>query len=252
MKPGLALWMTLCSFGSLVYGQAAPTSQLLYIHEDPVYPGMVDAYENVSKELLTQLKKHKIEDNYTVIQSEDFKYFTIVPIENMASLDRDPLEPLVEKMGKEAFQELFTAFNKCYPSHRDYLLVRSQSLSYMPEGVAFMPQEKPYRKYSYFYYAPHEQDAVRAVVEKIKKLYVEKSSKLYYNIYISRFGAGENYFLVEEAAKDAQEFVQLQSQNNTLLAAQWPALWAELTKKIIRVEEKTAHLRSDLSYTYSN
>jgi hypothetical protein len=228
---------------------AAAKPQLLYIHEDPVYPDKVGEYEKVSKDLIDQYKKYNIVDNWLTIQGEDHKYYTVVPIENMASLDHDPMAPLQEKMGKEAFAAIFTAFDKCYPSHRDYLVMRLTKESYMPNGEALFSMEKPYRKYHYFYYTPQNRTAVSAFIKKAREYYVSKGATFHYNIYVSRFGNNESYFMVEEAAKDAKDFKQLSDANDKLLGEEWKAKMEELKKITVRNEQKAAFVRPELSYS---
>ncbi len=227
----------------------APKSQMIYIHEDPVYPAKVAEYEKVSKTFLDNAKKYKLEDNFTVFQVSDGTFVSGVLIENMAALDEDPMAAMSEGMGKDAFRTMFTDFDKCYASHRDYMLLRSARLSYMPEGEEFFGEDKPYRRYLTFYYAPENQKAIGELLEKIHKMSLEKKPKMHYNIYISRFGTAENYFMVEEAAKDALEFETISAADEKALAGVGNELMGELMKLVLRRETKTAKMRADLSYT---
>ncbi|RRB04391.1 hypothetical protein [Larkinella rosea] len=235
-----------------LYAQTAPAPakpKLFYIHEDPVYAAKVSDFEKVSKELIDQYKKYSIPDSWITIKDQDNKYYTIVPIENMASLDHDPMAPLVEKMGKDAFRDIFKAFDQCYPSHRDYIVRWSNSLSYMPGGENEKPSDFPYRKYYYIYYKPENQSKVGEVAKKMKDLNVSKGGKLRYNAYISGFGNSENFLLIEEVAKSEDDYKTLDAYDKKMMGDEVNKLLAELKGVSIRMETKLATVRPDLSYS---
>lgn len=241
----------LLSFNAL-YAQNAPAPtkpQLFYIHEDPVYAAKVGDYEKVSKELIDQYKKYSIPDAWITIKDQDNKYYTVVSIENMASLDHDPMAPLIEKMGKEAFGAIFKAFDQCYSSHRDYIVRRSNSLSYMPGGENEKPSDFPYRKYYYIYYKPENQSKVGEIAKKLKDLNVSKGGKLRYNAYISGFGNSENFLMIEEVAKSADDYKTLEAYDKKLMGDEIDKILAEIKGVSIRMETKLATVRPDLSYS---
>lgn len=234
---------------TLLAQDTAPKSQLLLVHEDPVHPAKVADYEKASKMFLDNAKKYKLEDSFSVIQANDGTFSSVSLIENMAMLDKDPMAAMSEGMGKDAFRAMFADFDKCYASHRDYMLMRSAKLSYMPEGETFFGADKPFRKYLTFYYTPENQEALGQLLGKIQKLSMEKKPKMHYNIYISRMGTADNYFMVEEAAKDPIEFETISAADEKAMAGAGDELMGELMKLILRREVKTAKIRADLSYT---
>ncbi len=243
------VFVLLASAALLAQDAPAPKSQMVYIHEDPVYPGKVADYEKVSKTFLDNAKKYKLEDSFAVFQGSDGTFSNCVLIENMAELDKNPMAAMAEGMGKDAFRAMFTDFDKCYASHRDYMLVRAAGLSYMPEGEVFFGADKPFRKYLTFCYTPENQKALGELLGKIQKLSRDKKPEMHYNIYISRFGTADNYFMVEEAAKDAVEFETISAADEKALKGVGDELMGELMKLVLRRETKTARMRADFSYT---
>lgn len=64
-------------------------SQAYWVHEDPVYPSKVSDFEEYSSTLVENCKKYGIKEaNWFTISTNDLKYFSISPIENMADLDK--------------------------------------------------------------------------------------------------------------------------------------------------------------------
>lgn len=256
MKTNLFLTTTLLTtfvlltLPSTLQAQTAPAKpQLFYVHEDPVIATKVLEYEKLSKDLVDQCQKYSIPDSWVTIQDDDHKYYTVSPIENMADLDKDSMEPLKEKVGKEAFAAMFAAFDKCYPSHRDYLISRmNETYSYMPDGENDRLADYPYRKYHYVYYEPQHRAQLTELAKKMRDLNASKQSRLHYNFYVSRFGSGENFIMAEEVAKDEADYKERLDYDNKLMGAEVGKIMEEIKKLSRRMETKTAHIRTDLSY----
>jgi quinol monooxygenase YgiN len=234
----------------VLQAQTTPAkSQLFHIHEDPVMPTMVEPYERASKELVSQCRRHGIQNGWLTIQDNDHRY-TIEPIEHLADLDKDPLAPLQEKMGKEAFTTLFADFDKCYPSHRDYILVHLPQYSYA--GDQTDQSEYVYRGYDYFYYEPQHQRKISALLKQFKELYTSEAGKIPYNVYVSRFGNSENFVLIEDLAKSQAGFKARDAANTEAFRAGFKKLFAELKPLLRRTESRIGHLRPDSSYSAAN
>jgi hypothetical protein len=249
-SPAIVCFVWLLS-GMALQAQTTPTKpQLVHFHEAPVMPTMVDQYEHAVKELVSQCRKHGIHDGWLTTQDNDHRYYTIAPIEHLADLDKDPLAPLQEKMGKEAFANLFADFDKCYPSYHDYILVYLPQYSYAPDQTS--QSEYAYRGYDYFYYEPQHQRKVEALFNRFKELYTSKVGKIPYNVYMSRFGTSENFVLVEDLAKSQADFKARDAANTEEFRAGFKNLFAELKPLVRRIESRIGHFRPDLSYSTTN
>ncbi|MVM35881.1 hypothetical protein GO755_38060 [Spirosoma sp. HMF4905] len=233
---------------AVLQAQTTPAKpQLFHIHEDPVMPTMVDEYERASKELVSQCRKYGIHVGWLTVQDNDHRYYIIEPIEHMADLDKDPLAPLQEKIGKEVFSTLLADFDKCYPSHRDYILIYLPQYSYATDQNN--PSEYAYRGYDYFYYEPQHQRKIEDLFNRFKKLYTSKAGKIPYNVYMSRFGTTENFILVEDLATSQAEFKARNTANTEEFRVGFKNLFAEMKPFIRRIESRIGHFRPDLSYS---
>jgi len=235
---------------AFLFSQTAPNKPVLfYVHEDPVVPEMVAEYEKISKELVDNCKKYAIQDNWLTIKDDNNKYYTVAHIDSMADLDKHPMNALSDKIGKEAYGNMFKAFDKCYASHRDYLIVRmTNSYSYMPDGENDKPAEYPYRVYHYVYYEPKNQTELGGVVKKIKELNEGKKAHLHYNVYASRFGNNENFIMVEEVAKDQADYNERYDYDKKLMGEELDKLLADVKKLSRKMEMVKGQVRPDLSY----
>ncbi|HCO84652.1 MAG TPA: hypothetical protein DIT95_14115, partial [Arenibacter sp.] len=98
-------------------------NQAYYVHEDQVKPSKIHDYDMVSKDFMEACKKHNLQEmSWQVASTDTGRYFNISPIENMAELDKNVMAPLAEKMGEDAFRNLFKRYNECYDKHGDYII----------------------------------------------------------------------------------------------------------------------------------
>ena len=223
--------------------------QSFWIHEDLVKPSKVMEYEAVGKELIGHLKKHNIQEvNFMATSMDDNRYIFIGPLANMADLDQNIFATLSEKMGKEAFSDLFRRMDACYDVEHDYVIHLEPELSYMPEGISMVTEGADYRTYHFLHYTPANRAVVKEKVQAIRDLFARKGSKEYYRVYRSGFGAPNEYYMVAVSAKDAADQGTMASENTKLLGAEGEKAFGELFGSLLKYEKFTGRMRPDLFY----
>jgi hypothetical protein len=218
------------------------------IHQDNVKPSMIKEYEKVAKAFNDACKLHNPQTNWATATTSDMKYMYITPIENMADLDKRPFADMANKMG-DKWGEMFTNFDKCYDSHRTYIIHLAEDLTYMPEGISMTQDGENYRDWFYIYFTPQNAAKVREGMKAIKDLYVAKNSKVYYRIYRNGFGTSEDFYLVAASSKDEIDSATKSKTNKDVLG---PDRWDTFSKVMnyaSRVEEYSGEMRPDLSYS---
>jgi len=233
----------------LVQAQGDDQNQKFWVHEDQVYPSMAAEYEKVAKELVGNCKKYNIQETSWITSvTEDFRYLYVSPINNMADLDKNEFATLQEKMGKDTFSKLINSFNDYYDRHFDYILTLDKDLSYMPNGITQTPEGQPYRRFINYYVSPRNYKTFLEKGKAIKELFVKKGSKVYYRIYRSGFGSGDNYVMVAIAAKSAEDFERLAAENQKLLGEEGQKLFSEILKYTAKYNSTSGLIRPDLAY----
>lgn len=222
-------------------------NQTFWIHADQVKPAKQADYEKVTKDFVEACKTHDVKNaDWTTARISDGTYLSITPIANMADLDKNPLAPLMEKMGEEDFRNIFTRFNECYDKHGDYIVTLISDLSYMPDGLTLSTPGQDYRKWHFLYVTPSNS---QAKIKEIQDLYVQKGAKEHYRIYHSGFGTMGEYYLAVISAKDEQDYAKTSEENEVLLGDEGEKLFSEMFALLHRYEVKTGAMRPDLGYT---
>ncbi len=229
---------------------AQEEAKLFWIHEDVVKPSMLMEYEKSAKELAEKCKEYNIDGvSWITSSTDDFRYLYITPINSMADINSKGFDKLREKMGAEAFGNMFSAMDKCYTKHGSYVLALDTNLTYMPDGITQTPEGQDYRKFYYLYTTPENFATLGEKLAKVKEFYQSKGSKSHYRIYRSGFGTMSDYYLVAVAAKDAIEFEQNSSNNEALLGEDSGPVFAEVMKYVTKMDVVSGTMRPDLAYS---
>lgn len=232
------------------YAQEKTKSQAFWVHEDPVYPAKVSDYEEYCSTLVDNCEKFDIKQaSWTTISTDDLRYFSLSRIDNMGDLDNSRFSLLQKEMGTNEFNELFDNFDNCYDTHSDYIIHLDNELSYMPEEIAEAQNNLEFRKLEFWYMTPQNLQKVLGLAKEFKKLYSDKKSKEYYQVYRSGFGAHGQFIIVAISAKSAEDYERIRKANKELLGVARTPIYDELLKSIIKIETLNGYIRRDLSFT---
>ncbi len=232
----------------LVAIHCASAQKMYRVHEDVVKPSMAATYESLHLELNEMLTKFPIENlSLLVMQSDNYNYYFIAPIEGMADLDKaHPLTTLAEKVGKEKMEEFIGRMDKCYDIERDFIIILNEDLSYMPDGMTQTPEGENYREQSRFYYTPSNRAIVSQHLASFKNLMSQKASRVHYRIYESGFGTEAAYYMLSIAAKDKEDFATKMKANRQLLGEDGNKARKTLYESLLKIEEVEGIIRPDL------
>lgn len=222
--------------------------QAYYIHEDPVNPSMITPYEKLCTDMVAECKNASLPDGWLAVNLDDNKYLFVSPINNMADLDKNTFAPLQAKMGNDAFNKMFTDFDKCYSSHRDYIVRLDKQLTYMPGGIDINTSGMDYRHFTYYYVTPQNIAKATEIAKAFNALYTKKSSKVQYRVYRNGFGEKEAYFMVVTSAKSAEDYERMRSENRELLGVDGKELYGKLLLVVSGIKNISGMARPDLSY----
>ncbi len=233
--------------------QETNKSQAFWVHEDVVKPAMVAEYESVCKELMDNVREHKIQEMNTIVaRTADNRYMWVGPIENMAQLDKPVFATLAAKMGADKMGALFDRMDKCYDIEQNYIINLDTEMSYMPGGITQTIEGENYRKFHYFHYTPGNRAAVKEGVKKIKDLFESKGSALHYRVYRSGFGTRGEFYMVAVAAKDAADYANKVAANNEAMGEEWQNTYNSFLATLEKYESFEATMVPEMAYSPAN
>ncbi|MGM0391944.1 MAG: hypothetical protein ACQEWG_07475 [Bacteroidota bacterium] len=232
-----------------LFAQSTNANQAFWVHEDQVKPSMLKEYEAVTKDFIAACKEHDLKDaDWSTARLDGGTYLSITPVNNMADLDKNPLAPLVEKMGEEKFRAIFSRFDKSYDVHRNYMVHLINDMSYMPNGLTTNTPGEDFRKWHFFHVTPENVANLRNKMREIKALYEKKGANQHFRVYRNGFGTPGDYYLVVISAKDAQSYLKTSDETDVLLGEEGEKLFDGMMEYVHKYESKTGSMRPDLGY----
>jgi len=232
------------------FAQDKSETKSFWVHEDFVKLSKTVEYEKISKELIDHLNKHNIQDEKWITAStSDNRYLYIGALDKMADLDRPLFGTLAEKAGKEVLGDLFGRMDKCYSKHTDYIIHLENDLSYMPAGMTMTPEGQDFREFHYLYHSPANGSKMKEHLKAIKKMFVDKGSKVHYRVYRSGFGAAGSFYMVAVAAKNQLDMAQKGAENDKLFGEEGQKAFAAMRSDLAKYKKYEGMMRPDLGYS---
>ncbi len=246
LNQALKLFVRVALIGNIAFAQEEQPTMFV-VHTDYVNFDKMAQYEDLAKQLKDKCTEHAIDMDWLTVTSEDGRYMYVSAIENMAELDKNPMEPLYEKMGKEAAGELFGKMDECYDKHGNEIVHFVPELSHNPEG--YSSEGMNFREYHFLYYPPRHSQAMYEAMQGVKKMFEDKGIKNAYSVYHSGFGSEESYYMVSISGSDSVEIAQNGKSNDEAFGEEGQAVFYQVIQLTSRYDQVQARVRPDLSYS---
>lgn len=223
-------------------------SQMFFVHTDNVKFEMAPKYEELAKKFKETCDEHQPKDiSWTTVSVEDGRYVFVMPIENMAALDENPMKEMVEKVGKDKMDEMFGEFDTCYDTYSTEIVYHMPELSYTPKD--YNTEGKHNREYHFLYYSPKHGDDIKDGMKKIKELFEEKGIDNGYQVYHSGLGSNGNYYMVSVSGSSNLEIAETGDKNDKIFGKEGDAAFWNVIKLTSNYDQVNAKIRPELSYT---
>jgi hypothetical protein len=227
-----------------------PDTELLMVHEDVVYPYMIDKYEKAAKDYVEMLKAANIEQPFRVLQFEYFTFNTIRPLKDYDGLAKQMgmRDGMIEKIGKEKFEKVMAEFDGCYSSHKNYLLTLRNDLSYKPKYGMDPEEGINYRHIDFFYIIPGKEAEMTQLIKEYKVLYESKNIEEGYRVYYGGIGTDMPMVMFVQPAKSRVDFATLSDKQDEILGDDGTKFFNQVLSITQKFEHNDGVMRPDLFY----
>ncbi len=241
--------VSLCALTTLAQ-EKEQKAQAYYLQDVAVKPSMIAEYEAAVKVYLPLNAEYKATYPWYAFSVEDFHYYFVIPVENLADVDNMFKEDseLEKKMGEEKSKEIGKRFAGTYEYVSSYMIYHRPDLSYTPESPRLQPEEANYRQWIWYYILPDKEKEFQEILKKFVTLTQSKNVTDGYNIYSGGIGMDIPAYLVAFSAKSAADFETHYEKAWELLGEEGKALMQKLVALTREREVKTGWFRPDLSY----
>jgi hypothetical protein len=248
-------WMMagLCLGGVLSLGifssAQAPANQLYALTEIVVEPAKAPDLEAAMKDWVAFYAKNKYPWPYTIYRTEDFHYYILAPVKDMADFGemiKTDME-LAEKGGPE-FEGLMKRTGGAYVFMNSGMTVARYDLSYAPERPRVKTEEARFICWDYYYGLPGRENEAEQIAKEWQVLYKSKNIPDGFQVWMLVMGPDLPLLVAARWGKSQADFNAAEEKFLETMGDAYTAL-AKKTMGICRKYERRMGYRLDgLSY----
>ncbi len=240
--------------GILVAQDKPNNTSLFLIHQDKVYPHMAGKYESALKNFRDLLAKHNVDEmSFSVAQQEYFTYSAVIPVNDYEGLAKHfgMSGEMINKIGKENFNNALKMFDDCYDSHKNFVLRLRNDLSYIPKYGLDPKEGLNFRHFDYLYIIPGKEAEMMKILKEWKDLYAKYNIKDGYRVYLGDLGTESPMVLFVAPFKDRASWAIESDKIDKILGDEQKVLLKKTFSITQKFEHKNGTMRPDLAYTKS-
>ena len=217
-----------------------PSSQNFIVFEEFVSPADIPAYMKVQTQAKELWDKYELKIPIYAYRNDDNAFYWIVPMENFASLDTlfDEVTELYEKMKTEDDFDGEQAFRDLYHS-RQTVIHWSENLSYHPSGNFGQSLEEPYVEWAFCYLKSGHEKEAGAAVKKWIEFYNSIEETYEWDVYVAMLGHDLPMWILMTRAKSKLALITKEKELLEKYGKEFGEMWAEFSKHLRRMENKT-------------
>jgi hypothetical protein len=239
----------LCALPALTQAQEQKP-QLVAIWDVVVYPAHFTEYEAAMKDYVDLLVKHNPPFTWDAYRTNDFHYYFVVPVENLAALDKvfnwfgD-----VEKKAEKEYAAIEKKMVGTYESQTVGTFYFRPDLSYVPKEPRITEEETNFIWWEFFYNLPGMEKEAEEIAHEWQALYKNAGIPDGESIYMGAMWSDLPVLVVVGGAKSEADY-HVQKEKNL---QKFGDKFMSLMKKTMDINRKfvwkTGTILRELSYT---
>ncbi len=249
MPIALAIFLLLSTFAVQSSYAQDSDNQLILVHHEKVKPKDYKAYMEVSKKFVQDFKSHAVSDvSWWAGYQNDYNFVWVVPIDNMAQLDKSMWTEAKRKMGEDKFKALMAESSPYIVETKEEIYELQSDLGYTHQSRKGL-KDKHYRKWTTMKFgAETTHSTISALAKEWKELYAKHNVEFEYRVYLPVIGPNGNTVVLMDMAKNAADLAAMEAKANETLGEEGDKLWAKTVALIDEIEVKTGSMLPELFY----
>lgn len=223
--------------------------QLYLVWEDIVHPSKAMDYEAVLKMWHDFNTKYKFPHPVTVYRTNDYHYYTLLPIEKLA--DIESLEKYITALGEEAgkeVEELQKGLAGTTESTTAGTVLLRTDLSYTPENPRVKTEDVSFVWWNYYYLKYGKEKEAEEIAKEWQALWKKNGITDGFQLYQPTLWSDLPVLVAAGGALSAADYYSHMEKNIEKMGDAYLALAKKTMDACRRFEEKTGMILRDLSY----
>jgi len=223
--------------------------QLFLVWEDIVHPSKFMEYEAVLKMWIDFNTKYKFPRPVTVYRTNDYHYYTLMPIEKLA--DIDDLEKYIIGLGEEAgkeVEELQKGLAGTTESTTAGTVLLRFDLSYIPENPRVKTEDVSFVWWNYYYIRYGREKEAEEIAKEWQALWKNNGITDSFQVYQPMLWSDLPVIVAAGGALSAADYYSHSEKNIEKMGDEYLALTKKTMDACRRFEQKIGMILRDLSY----
>jgi hypothetical protein len=223
--------------------------QLYLVWEDIVHPSKAMDYEASLKKWVDFNTKYKFPRPVTVYRTNDYHYYTLMPIEKLA--DIEDLEKYIAGLGEQAgkeVEELQKGFVGTTESTTAGTVLLRTDLSYMPENPRVKTEDVSFVWWNYYYIKYGKEEEAEEIAKEWQALWKSNGITDSFQVYQPMLWSDLPVIVAAGGALSAADYYSHMEKYIEKMGDEYLALNKKTMDACRRFEQKTGMILRDLSY----
>lgn len=223
--------------------------QLFAVWDVVVYPSKFMEFEAANKEFVALAAKHECPFPWTAYRTSDFHYYFLIPIENLAGLDKvmDYFGKVAEKAGKE-YEAIQKGMAGTYESETLGAVLLRTDLSYNPEKPRVKTEEMNFVWWNYYYIKSGKEKEAEEIAKEWQALWGSKKITDFFNVFQYFLGPDIPAMVAAGGAKSEPDYYSQTEKNIKKMGDEYAALTKKTMDACRKFEQRTGTILRELSY----
>ena len=245
----VSLVISLCALTTLAQSEEQK-AQLFIIWDVVVHPSKFMEYEATMKEFVALYAKHECPYPWLAYRTNDFHYYFVMPVENLAAVDK--VFKYFGKVTATAEKEsaaLMKGFGGTYESETLGMFLLRYDLSYIPEEPRVTDEEMNFIWWDFYYILPGMEKEAEEIAHEWQALNKNNGISDGWSIYVGVMWSDLPVLVVAGGAKSEADYYTQNEKNSQKFGEKLQPLMKKTMDGTRRFEQKTGTILRELSYT---
>jgi hypothetical protein len=226
-----------------------PTMQLYAITEIIVQPAMSADFEAAMKDWVAFYVKSKYLWPFTTYRTEDYHYYLLGPLKNMADLEEMMKTDMeLAKTGGPEFEGLMKKTSGSYAFANMGAVTLRNDLSYVPEKPRVKIEDAPFFCWDYYYVIPGKESEAEQIAKEWQALYKGKNIPEAFLVWMLVMGNDLPLIVASRWGKNEADYNAEDEENLKKMGDAYTALAKKTMALCRKYERRTGYRLDALSY----
>ena len=244
----VSLMLSLCALSASAQIKES-RGQFFLVVDVLVIPSKAINYVEATRKIVAIFSKHKFPYSWSVYSSDDYHYYSLIPVKHLADIDGffRSLEE-VKKRESEECEKIFKEFEGACEFSKWSVYIWRPDLSYRTEDPILQQREGDFVYMDFCYLYPGKEAEFEGCIRDLMSLMKRKDRTEMINTLVGDLGTDQPMYILTTNAKNAADFYVKNDRFWNALGKEGKDLYRKIISLVRKREIKHSWFRPDLSY----